>query len=107
MIKNVLNANQLNLFRNTSFGYFLDLPKFEVQCQVTHCLLLRELKQSNQNEMWFNVWGRRLRYGIEEFVIVTGLNCVGDCAASTVSIEENRLLRTYFGGLNKMNKQSV
>ena len=57
--------------------------------------------------MWFNVWGRRLRYGIEEFIVVNGLNCVGDCAAFTVGVEENRLLRTYFGGLNKVNKQSV
>ena len=30
LIKEVLNDSQLGLFRETCFGYFLDLPKFEV-----------------------------------------------------------------------------
>ena len=106
-IKNVLNENQLRMFRDTCFGYFLDLPKFVVQCQLIHSLLLRELHQPNQNEFWFEVWGKRVKYGIEEFALVTGLNCMGNVGASSVFIDENRLMSTYFPGSSKVNKQSV
>ena len=40
-------------------------------------------------------------------VLMTGLNCVGDSSVFNVFIEKNRLMKTYFGGLRKINKQSI
>ena len=107
LIKEVLNDSQLGLFRETCFGYFLELPKFEVQCQLIHSLLLRELKQPNLYEFYFDVSGKRLKFGVDEFALVTGLRCVGNSMLSSVLLEENRLITKYFGGLKKINKQSV
>ena len=102
-----MNENQLRLFKSTCFGYFLDLPKFEVQCQLIHSLLLRELKQPSIFECWFQVCGMKLKFGIEEFALVSGLNCVVDGRNLGTYSEKNNLLDKYFGGLKKINKQSV
>ena len=44
---------------------------------------------------------------MDEFVLVTGLRCVGHSTLSTIFLEENRLITKYFGGLKKINKQYV
>ncbi|XP_055961020.1 uncharacterized protein LOC126672634 [Mercurialis annua] len=77
-LKTKLNDVELDLFRKNPFGYFLDMPVFKVQTQVLHFLLLRLLNQPNANELWFNIGGVRLKFGIDEFALVTGLKCHGD-----------------------------
>ncbi|KAL2558931.1 hypothetical protein Fot_03670 [Forsythia ovata] len=38
-----------------------------------------EVTQPKQDEMWFNIYGKLLRFSIKEFCNVTGLKCVS-CA---------------------------
>ena len=102
-----MNDEQLALFRATCFGSFLDIPKFEVQCQVIHSLLLRELKHSSLKEMWFNVCGVKLRFGLDEFAVITGLNCVPDFRNTGVYLKENEIVQKYFSSVSKINKQSI
>ncbi|OIT08826.1 hypothetical protein A4A49_64726, partial [Nicotiana attenuata] len=45
--------------------------------------------------MWFVVNDSRLRFGLDEFALVTSLKCKGD--TSIESIAENRLISKYFG----------
>ena len=103
-IKNILNEHQFALFKFTYFGYFLKLPKFEVQCQLIHSLLLRELKQPNSFYCWFDVCGNRLKFGIEKFALASSLNCLFDTRNMSVFPEKNNLLEKYFGSLKKINK---
>ena len=91
-------------FGLSCFGYFLDLPRFEMQCQLLSCLLLRELKQPKINELWFGVCDKKLKFSIEEFALVSGLKCAGDSSNLSFSFEKNRLVEKYFGGLKKINK---
>ncbi|OIT32493.1 hypothetical protein A4A49_53112 [Nicotiana attenuata] len=51
--------------------------------------------QPMKNEMRFVVNDSRLRFGLGEFALVTGLKCKGDI--SIESIAENRLISKYFG----------
>ena len=45
-IKLSLSDKPLELFMNTCFGYFLDLPKSSTQLQLIHSLVNRELKHT-------------------------------------------------------------
>ncbi|OIT08526.1 hypothetical protein A4A49_63079 [Nicotiana attenuata] len=63
--------------------------------RVMHHLLIREVHHEVKNEMRFVVNDSRLRFGLGEFALVTGLKCKGD--TSIESITENRLISKYFG----------
>ncbi|XP_075105680.1 uncharacterized protein LOC142179455 isoform X1 [Nicotiana tabacum] len=94
-LKANLSKRQLRLFKKTCFGYFLDLPPVIVQIRIMHHLLMREVHHEVKNEMRFVVNDSRLRFGLGEFALVTGLKCKG--GTSIESIAENRLISKYFG----------
>ena len=43
--------------------------------QLVHNLLLRQIKSPTKSEMWFAVGGKTLRFSIQEFCLITGLEC--------------------------------
>ncbi|KAH0658208.1 hypothetical protein KY289_026956, partial [Solanum tuberosum] len=95
-IKLSLSDKQLELFRNTCFGYFLDLPKANTQLQVIHCLIYRELKHTPDDVFTIEINNKKLFFGLREFVIVTGLNCVSDGTPINVPDSKCSLLSSYF-----------
>ncbi|XP_055962313.1 uncharacterized protein LOC130014642 [Mercurialis annua] len=106
-IQSTLSPFELELFRKSCFGYFLDIPKIMVQNQIIHCLLLREVEQYNKSEMWFEVGGHRLKFGIEEFALVSGLKCHGNVSKYGYPTVSNGILDKYFGGSQSISKQTL
>ncbi|XP_055961069.1 uncharacterized protein LOC126671808 [Mercurialis annua] len=106
-LKTKLNDVELDLFRKSPFGYFLDMPVFKVQTQVLHFLLLRLLNQPNANELWFNIGGVRLKFGIDEFALVTGLKCHGDISKLRFRNTSDGIFDKYFKDLSCFNKQAL
>ncbi|KAK0578893.1 hypothetical protein LWI29_017900 [Acer saccharum] len=43
--------------------------------QLVHNLLLRQIQSPVKSEMWFAVGGKTLRFSIQEFCLITGLEC--------------------------------
>ncbi|XP_055817315.1 uncharacterized protein LOC129886586 isoform X2 [Solanum dulcamara] len=107
LLKSKLDDRQLQIFRETPFGYFLDLPHVVVQNQLIHSLLLREVVPEREDELWFKVNGTKLRFGLSELGIITGLRCCGDADKGYESSGTNRLMDMYFSGLEKVPKQSL
>ncbi|XP_060972118.1 uncharacterized protein LOC133038089 [Cannabis sativa] len=75
-----------------SFGHFLDMPEFVFHPQVVHSLLLREVLQPNPKEFWAKVAGRCIRFSAEEFYLISGLDCFGDCNNNTPDKEVSRFV---------------
>ncbi|OIT35866.1 PREDICTED: uncharacterized protein LOC109242805 [Nicotiana attenuata] len=108
LLKSKLDDRQLQIFRGTAFGYFLDLPTVVVQNQLVHSLLLRQVVPKKEDELWFKVNGTKLRFGLAELGIITGLKCCGDADKGYESSStNNRLMDMYFSGLEKVPKQSL
>ncbi|XP_050233436.1 uncharacterized protein LOC126681921 [Mercurialis annua] len=81
-IKSTLNASELEMFRN-------------------------QIVQLNKSELWFEVGGCRLKFGIEEFALVSGLNCQGDSSKYGYPKVANGLYDKYFSGLQSVSKQTL
>ncbi|XP_065848380.1 uncharacterized protein [Euphorbia lathyris] len=75
-IKRNLSETQLNMFKSTCFGRFLELSEIKVQPHLIHCLLMRELHQPDSSCLFIEVGGQRLRFGKEEFSMICGLKCL-------------------------------
>ncbi|XP_062103306.1 uncharacterized protein LOC133814352 [Humulus lupulus] len=67
----------------------------------------RELKQPNPHEIWIGVAGMKLRFGIEEFALVTGIRCVGSHDKQEYARPSNSFLNTYYKGMKKVTKENV
>ncbi|KAM6553286.1 hypothetical protein CsatB_014048 [Cannabis sativa] len=106
-IKSCLSDVHLEMFSKTCFGHFLNLPDFKVQPQVFHGLLLREVQQPNDAELWLMIRGVRLRFSIEEFALITGLDCEGDCSVLDFKQEVNSLCERYWPTSSSITKESV
>ncbi|KAK0574579.1 hypothetical protein LWI29_025748 [Acer saccharum] len=74
-IKEKLTEAQLSLFRTTCFGKLLEMNDLKFSGQLVHNLLLRQIQSPVKSEMWFAVGGNRLRFSIQEFCLITGLEC--------------------------------
>ncbi|KAL2470816.1 DUF1985 domain-containing protein [Abeliophyllum distichum] len=48
---------QRNMFNDTCFGHFVEMSEIVLNPQLIHQVLIREVKQPNVDEMWFNVSG--------------------------------------------------
>ncbi|XP_062112449.1 uncharacterized protein LOC133823602 [Humulus lupulus] len=103
----LLSPKQISDFADSCFGHFLSLPSFVMQYQLIHNLLLRELKQPNPHEIWIGVAGMKLRFGIEEFALVTGIRCVGSHDKQEYARPSNSFLNTYYKGMKKVTKENV
>ena len=75
LIKEKLTEAQLSLFRSTCFGKLLEMNDIKFSGQLVHHLLLRQVRSTNKSEMWFAVGGKTFRFSIQEFCLVTGLEC--------------------------------
>nr|XP_009781620.1 PREDICTED: uncharacterized protein LOC104230494 isoform X1 [Nicotiana sylvestris] len=102
-----LDDRQIQMFRETCFGHFLDLPDVLVQPQLIHSLLLREVVHEREDELCISVNDVRLRFGLVEFGIITGLKCTGVADVCLDFDGTNRLFDTYFSELCSVPKQSL
>ncbi|CAA0831130.1 Domain of unknown function (DUF1985 [Striga hermonthica] len=98
-IKRTLTTDQLEAFRRSPFGKFLDLPHCIVQDQLINLIILREVHQNRSDEVWFDFGGKLLRFGIEEFAVITGLKCVGKSKKLNIPKISSGLHDKFFDGV--------
>ncbi|KAK0590042.1 hypothetical protein LWI29_022036 [Acer saccharum] len=70
-----LTEKQKKMFECTCFGRLLEMDELVFSSQTVHELLLIEAKSPNTDEMLFKLGDNRIRFSIQEFCIVSGLNC--------------------------------
>lgn len=106
-IKRCLSPTQLELFSKTCFGHFLKMPEFKVQPKIFHRFLLREVQQKNDVELRAMVSGVRLRFNIEEFAVIRGLDCDSDCNFLDYKRDVNIICSKYRPTSTTVSKDSV
>ncbi|XP_075085089.1 uncharacterized protein LOC142168322 [Nicotiana tabacum] len=104
-LKDTLDDQQIEMFRRTCFGYFVDLPELFIQNRLIHSLLLRKVVLHKDDELWIKVNSTKLRFGLEEFYIITGLKCNGYPNKDYESVQSSRLMKLYFSSMLKVSKK--
>ncbi|OIS97890.1 hypothetical protein A4A49_31500 [Nicotiana attenuata] len=106
--KSKLTDVQLRMFRESCFGYFLDLPRVAIQAQLIRSLMFRELVQDKCDQFYVKLNDECvLRFGLREFGIVSGITCCGNEHVEGKFSGPNRLVDTYFSGFEVVSKKSL
>ncbi|KAG5600831.1 hypothetical protein H5410_032201 [Solanum commersonii] len=80
----------MNMFKDTIFGQYLNIPKCHYQGQITKCLYLLEVEHDNlDKEIHIRpAKGNVLQFSIRKFAIITGLKCTGNVKDFTYPISK-------------------
>ncbi|KAL5550265.1 hypothetical protein UlMin_000441 [Ulmus minor] len=119
-IKGALKESELELFRRSCFGHFLDLDagwtdggktgkRNTFAGQYVHFLMLRRMPTKKKRELWFLVEGKPARFSIHEFAIVIGLVCT---SKPFLALEErvklkDRIWDEYFKGATQIKVDDI
>ncbi|XP_050213770.1 uncharacterized protein LOC126665110 [Mercurialis annua] len=106
-IKKILSPQNLEKFSTSCFGFFLKMNDYILQPQLVHSLLLREIKQPNYYELWINVSGKLLKFSLDEFAVVTGLNCTENVDMKLYKKSDSDFKLNCFGNITKVSKKNV
>ncbi|XP_065859016.1 uncharacterized protein [Euphorbia lathyris] len=102
MIKKYLSEKQLEMYRKTCFGQYLDMKVASFSSGIVHHVLSREIKHKERKhrEMWFRVRGVDMRFGDWEFGLISGLRFgvnIGEFMERMYELEmPHRLRNKYF-----------
>ena len=102
-LKSWLTKRQLELFRQSCFGHFLDIHDIKFAAQVVHSLLLRQCNTATKDEVWILLKGSPIRFSAVEFSIITGLPFG---ALPQLELTSFRLRDTYFDGSSKIRSDN-
>ncbi|KAM3287681.1 hypothetical protein P3S67_021111 [Capsicum chacoense] len=108
-IKEVVEHEVLHLFKKTIFRCYLNISISNYIGQITKYILMIEIEQSNQEEIHVFVKGQILRFSINEFALIIGLNCFGN--VDDFNYEDfslSRLMKRYFlQSINGVDKEAL
>ncbi|XP_022860750.1 uncharacterized protein LOC111381224 [Olea europaea var. sylvestris] len=92
-------------FRNSPLGYLADIPDIQFSAQLILQLLFRTIRTEKANELWFNVQGHLMRFGLQEYAAMTGLRCGAFPEGDDFDrlIERKRLKERYFKSNDKVS----
>lgn len=100
LIKENLNRRELERFRETQFGHLLDVPDhYQHSSQLMWFFILRQIETNKDKELWMLVNGTPMRFSMEEYALITGLNFAPgpDKWRLDMARNNNRLRDKYFG----------
>ncbi|KAL5575871.1 hypothetical protein UlMin_017570 [Ulmus minor] len=119
-IKEHLDDWELDLFRSTCFGHFLDVDagwtegakvaqRNTFADQYVHFLMLRRMQTLKMKELWFLVEGKPTRFSIDEFALVIGLRCHDEpiLLQQTRVKLKNRLCNEHFNSSLQIKLQDL
>ncbi|KAL2465384.1 Ulp1 protease family protein [Abeliophyllum distichum] len=83
------------MFETSCFGPLLKLRKIKLASQLVHQLLMRSMK-TKKEEAWFKIGNKRARFGLHEFVLVTGLNATSSENVEMSGGTDCRIVKDHF-----------
>ncbi|KAL2501255.1 uncharacterized protein Fot_35103 [Forsythia ovata] len=68
-----LESNYQKKFTDSCFGHLLSVAEIKISLQIVHQCIVRAVKTLKENEIWCKFGNKIAKFGLEEFVLVTGL----------------------------------
>ncbi|ESQ50077.1 hypothetical protein EUTSA_v10002153mg [Eutrema salsugineum] len=100
-------TEDLEKLLHSQFGKSFHLPVARCcnSAKLVHALLSRQLVTTKKHEIWFLFGGQPLRYSIQEFKEITGLNCnpEPDSTEEEEDVGKTGIWKDLFGRVTAMN----
>lgn len=107
-IENSLTDAQFEKLKDSCLGFLLDInSNLKVCSMIVHSLILHEEGSSSRQDIRMNFGGKRAKFGIEEFALITGLNCSQLPTDVDHSVQPNRLMEKYFSGKSSISRNDL
>ncbi|CAN6855257.1 unnamed protein product [Brassica oleracea] len=75
IVRQALEDEHFDLLNNSQFSRILQMGRHTFSVMFFHYLLSRQLVTEKEFELWWLYVGKPIRYAIQDFALVTGLNC--------------------------------
>ncbi|PON47589.1 hypothetical protein PanWU01x14_243480 [Parasponia andersonii] len=69
------HQNRWKCSKKGCLGHLLDYKIKTFQTQLMVNIILRQTTNTRSDELWFDIEGQKIKFGMQEFAIFTGLNC--------------------------------
>ncbi|CAF2072801.1 unnamed protein product [Brassica napus] len=100
IIKSALEEEDLEMLNESQFRRVLQMGSHTFSVMFLHYCLSRQLLTAKEYELWWIFVGKPIRYAIQDFALVTRLNC-GDGAGLTGEAAEKGIGRGKASGKGK------
>lgn len=107
LLNEKLTAKQKDLFRKGCFGHLLDFKFKKFPSQLIHHLILRQCPQAKPNELWFDIEGTILKFGMKDFALISGLNCNKYPFIFKKNLPESTTKRKFFRKGKSVSRKSL
>ncbi|KAF4388512.1 hypothetical protein F8388_012489 [Cannabis sativa] len=106
------SREQEKIFRKTPFGFLFDMHTLVFQKELVHRMLLRQLNtERDDQECWYKIGSKAVRFGVEEFSAITGFNCSGQYDLKPLSKKKMLKFKSRmfpnFGITDKVTRRDV
>lgn len=106
VMKKSMSEEETNIFRQSCFGHFLDVPEIANSSAIVNHIISRagQYKDSSSDALFFEIGGEPRSFSKENFAEITGLRFVDDYTKCSYSeVVKDGLYETAFhkGALNK------
>ena len=85
------------------FKHMIDLPLSHFHWQLMKELIKRLVKGGSDSELWFNIGGKVLKFGLQDFAIITGLRCDPCNDIEVGGSDGGHLKKKFFRSNTKLN----
>ncbi|XP_073137024.1 uncharacterized protein [Henckelia pumila] len=94
------------MVEKTQFGNLIKyVADYNLSSQILWFLVMRQTYVTDDDEMWFVVNDRPIRFSIMEYALITGLNCSNSFPEEEVEVSD--FCGKYFQGSNKVYVNKV
>ena len=71
-----IDRDDVKALTKSQFGGIVRMgSRNKFAAQLVHFCLLWQLKTQKQHETWYSIQGHHVRFSLQEFALITGLNC--------------------------------
>lgn len=105
-----LSPSCLDLFKEGPFAHLLNMKMTKIPLQLLAQLIRRQCVSTDNNAILFNIEGKTVGFGLQDFCLITGLNC-GEYRIEDVldTTEENESMvkQLFFRNNTSISRQEL
>ncbi|CAH9065535.1 unnamed protein product [Cuscuta europaea] len=99
LVQSALTKKQLEEFKKLPWGHLISVPEMQFSGQIIHSLLLRLVRDQPDDELWFCIQGKLLKFTYADFCRISGIKASREKPVFSTGEEvRGKVFEKYFAG---------